>query len=258
MIYQLILNIYLIALVVIGLFSLETIFLTYKYWRGRKNNILKLDIGYLPKVTVQLPIRRLYPDYPNTLLIQRSPGQGRLYYSAGLQVSQPVDQVTPLSQGVSIERHYYPAGDACPDNKCEPVNSARAGEKITVRLTLSLPQDVYYLAVEDYIPAGSEILDTRLKTTQLGESEEPGVEVLYDPRNPYEKGWGWWLFNPEQIYDDHISWTSDFLPAGTYELTYTLVTTHAGSFQTIPARAWQLYFPEVQANTPGDVFEIKP
>jgi uncharacterized protein YfaS (alpha-2-macroglobulin family) len=200
----------------------------------------------------------MYPDYPNALLIQRSPGQGRLYYTAGLLVSQPVEQVAPLSQGLSIERAYYPVGEACPAGDCDPVDSAQEGDRISVRLTLSLPEDAYYLAVEDYIPAGSEILDTRLKTTQLGEWEEPQAEVLFDPRDPYAKGWGWWLFNEEQIYDDHIAWTADYLPAGTYELTYTLVILQPGQYQTIPARAWQLYFPDVQANSAGEVFEIRP
>jgi cellulose synthase/poly-beta-1,6-N-acetylglucosamine synthase-like glycosyltransferase len=56
MIYQFILNIYLFALIIVGLFSLEAIFLTYKYWRGRKKNCLTLNTDFFPKVTVQLPI----------------------------------------------------------------------------------------------------------------------------------------------------------------------------------------------------------
>lgn len=56
MIYQFILNIYLLALFVVGIFSLEAMYLTYKFWRGRKNNLFKKDADYLPKVTVQLPI----------------------------------------------------------------------------------------------------------------------------------------------------------------------------------------------------------
>jgi cellulose synthase/poly-beta-1,6-N-acetylglucosamine synthase-like glycosyltransferase len=56
MIYQFILNIYLFALFVVGIFSLEAMYLTYKFWRGRKNNLFKKDADYLPKVTVQLPI----------------------------------------------------------------------------------------------------------------------------------------------------------------------------------------------------------
>jgi len=56
MIYQFILNIYLFALIVVGIFSLEAMYLTYKFWQGRKKNLFKQDTNYLPKVTVQLPI----------------------------------------------------------------------------------------------------------------------------------------------------------------------------------------------------------
>ena len=70
------------------------------------------------------------------------------------------------------------------------------GEAVTVRLTLVLPTDAYYLVVEDYIPAGAEILNTRLQTSQLGEYGEPGP--LYDPSDPFGSGWGWWLFSAGQ------------------------------------------------------------
>jgi uncharacterized protein YfaS (alpha-2-macroglobulin family) len=125
-------------------------------------------------------------------------------------------------------------------------------------VTLTLPNDAYYLLVEDYIPAGAEILDPRLKTSQLGEGDAPIAEVKFDSRHPFDSGWGWWYFNDAQIYDDHISWAADYLPAGTYELTYTIATFQPGEYRVLPARAWQFYFPEVQANSAGTVFEITP
>jgi uncharacterized protein YfaS (alpha-2-macroglobulin family) len=209
-------------------------------------------------VIAQTAVQRLYPDYPNALTIRRDGGQGRLYYAVGLNVSRAVEDATPLSQGLSIHRAYLPFGEACPEGKCSPIQSARAGDKVSVRLTLTLPHDMYYLAVSDYIPAGAEILDTSLKTTQLGMEGETDVQQTYDPRNPYEKGWGWWYFNQPQIYDDHIAWTARSLPAGSYELTYTLVLLQPGEYRAIPARSYQLYFPEVQANSAGDVFQITP
>jgi hypothetical protein len=216
-------------------------------------------VNQLNAVNAQVPIQRLYPDYPNVLVIQREVGSGRLYYTASLQVSRPVDEVTPLSNGLSVERAVTPFGTACLKDACDPILSAKQGEKVTVRLTLTLPQDAYYLAVTDYIPAGAEILDTSLKTSQIGEEgAEPGGEVIYNPRRPFDKGWGWWLFSSPKIYDDHIAWTADSLPAGTYELTYTLVLLQPGLYRVLPARAWQLYFPDVQANSAGEVFEIKP
>jgi cellulose synthase/poly-beta-1,6-N-acetylglucosamine synthase-like glycosyltransferase len=56
MLDHVILIIYLVALLVVGLFSLEAIFLAYKYWRGSKNGAPDRYSDYLPTVTVQLPI----------------------------------------------------------------------------------------------------------------------------------------------------------------------------------------------------------
>lgn len=207
-------------------------------------------------VTAQAPIGRLYADYPNVLTITRGDGSGRLYYTAGLEVSRPVEDVAPLSAGLSIERGVFPFGDACPDQDCEAVTSAVAGQKVTVRLSLTLPNPVHYLAVSDYIPAGAEILNVALKTSEQGVDGEPQVQANYDPRRPFDRGWGWWLFNQPQIYDDHILWTANYLAAGSYELTYTLALLQPGQYRVLPARAWQLYFPDVQANSAGSVFEI--
>jgi hypothetical protein len=221
----------------------------------------------LNPVTANTPLNNLHPAVPNALAIQRGGGPGRLYYTAALNVSRPVESVGALERGLSIARQYYPVEDASQaggspgcgfGGECVPIQSAQVGEKIQVRLTLTLPNEAYYLLVEDFIPAGAEILDTSLKTSQQGEGEEPGVEIPYDPRNPFAEGWGWWNFHNAQVYDDHIAWSADYLPAGTYELTYTLVVLQPGEFRVLPARAWQFYFPEVQGNSAGRVFEIMP
>ncbi|MFZ0534039.1 MAG: Ig-like domain-containing protein [Anaerolineales bacterium] len=208
----------------------------------------------LNPVVTSLPISVLYPHDPNALIIQRDPGTGRLYYTAALNIYRPVEDIAPLDRGISVSRAYFTLGS---DLKTAiPINTTQVGDMLTVRLTIILPNDAYHFAVEDYIPAGSEILNTSLKTSQLGVTGEPGP--LYDPRDPFSQGWGWWLFNPAQIYDDHISWTASYLPAGTYELTYTLTILQAGEYHLLPARAWMFYFPEVQGNSAGGILEIKP
>jgi hypothetical protein len=206
-----------------------------------------------PVESVQ-PISVLYPNDPNGLLIQRGEGGGRLYYNAALQVYRPVEEVTALNRGMSVTRAYYPAGADL--KTAEPVLSAQAGEAVTVRLTLVLPNEAYYVIVEDYIPAGAEILDTSLKTVQQGEYGEPGP--LYDPNDPFGSGWGWWMFELARIYDERIAFTASYLPAGTYELTYTMVLVQAGEYHAMPVRAWMSYFPEVQGSSAGEIFEIKP
>jgi hypothetical protein len=208
----------------------------------------------LNPVVTSLPISDLYPQDPNALVIQRDPGTGRLYYTAALSVYRPVEDAAPLDRGISLTRAYFTPGVDL--KTATPIEATKVGDSLTTRLTVVVPNDVYNFVVEDYIPAGTEILNTSLKTSQIGETGEPGP--LYDPRAPYNQGWGWWLFDPARIYDDHISWTASYLPAGTYELTYTLVILQAGEYRVLPARAWMFYFPEVQGNTAGDILEIKP
>jgi uncharacterized protein YfaS (alpha-2-macroglobulin family) len=122
---------------------------------------------------------------------------------------------------------------------------------------------MYYVVVEDRIPAGAEVLNPRLKTSQqyVTPVEEP-VEgetppSPYDLANPFETGWGWWFFQDPQVYSDRIRWVVEYLPAGTYELTYRLTPFLAGEFHVIPARAWQYYFPEVEGTSAGQVLTIQ-
>ncbi len=208
----------------------------------------------LNPVMTSLPVSSLYPHDPNALVIQRDPGTGRLYYTAALNVSRPVEDVAPLDRGISVSRSYYPLGADL--KTAVPVTTSKVGDMLTVRLTIVVPNDAYHFMVEDYLPAGAEILNTQLKTSQLGVNGEPAP--LYDPRDPYSQGWGWWLFDPARIYDDHISWTAAYLPAGTYDLTYTISILQAGEYHLLPARAWMVYFPEVQGNSAGAMMEIKP
>lgn len=201
-------------------------------------------------ISTEVSLADLYQDDPNALVFERDRGNGRLYYRAHLLVNRPVEQVSPLSSGLDLTRAYYPAQADCPGKACPSLRSAHQGELVTVRLTLTVPETAYYLMVEDYLPAGAEVLDASLKTSQLG------VVPQFDPRSPLDEGWGWWWFSTPRVYDDHIAWLAEQLPAGTYELTYQLVLLQPGEYQVLPARAWQAYFPEVQGNSAGEIFVI--
>jgi alpha-2-macroglobulin len=156
----------------------------------------------------------------------------------------------------------YIASDCNKD--CPPLSTLRLGtdKPITTQLTLVLPHDSHYVMIEDFIPAGMEILNRNLRTSQQGiEGTDASVQVQseqFDQSNPFADGWGWWLFHEPQIRDDGILFSADYLPAGTYVLTYTLVPLQAGEYRVLPAHAWESFFPEVQGTSAGAVFEIKP
>ena len=222
----------------------------------------------LAPVTAEVPIEFLAPTSPNLLTVQREEGLGRLYYRAVLNVNRPVEDVEPIDAGMRIERVYCESSlpgesrdnvSGATAKTCQPISALDlgAGNPVTAQLTLVLPHDSHFVMVEDFIPAGMEILNRSLKTSQQG-IDSTDVEVQFDDSAPFAEGWGWWLFHEPQIRDDGILFSADFLPAGTYVLTYTLIPLQAGEFHVLPAHAWESFFPEVQGTSAGAVFEIKP
>jgi uncharacterized protein YfaS (alpha-2-macroglobulin family) len=214
----------------------------------------------LTAVTASVPLTDLKPAEPNELQISRTAGSGRLYYRAYLNVNRPVDTAPPVENGLSITRAYTLSGPNCQKSQCPPVTTVKMGgqsQLLTVRLTLTLPHDVSNLVVEDMIPAGTEILNAQLKTSQQNAAEVMN-NPEYDPLDPFAQGWGWWLFHDPQIFDNHIRWAVDSLAAGTYQLTYQLVVLQPGEYRVIPARAFEYYFPEVQGSSAGTILTIQP
>ncbi len=215
-------------------------------------------------VTASVPVSNLAASGSNRLQIQRGDGSGRLYYRAFLQIDRPVESAQPVNKGLVLDRSYtLMDAQGCAEEGCPAATEAqlRTGSQIVlVRLTLTALNDVSSLVVEDYIPAGAEILDSNLKTSQqaFAEAEPQEVESPFDLRNPYANGWGWWFFDNPQIYDNRVRWTVENLPAGTYQLTYRLVLTTAGEFRVLPARAYNYFFPEVQGTSAGSIFTIRP
>ena len=221
--------------------------------------------GYAEGADLSNPVRavagvgELYPDSPNALLIERGEGSGTLYYRVDLETYQLAETAQPINKGISLSREYFQSGEDCRGEECVLIDSITLSpedpsQMITVVLTLNVPYTMYNLMVEDFIPSGAEVVDPHLLTSQTI-VEEPGP--VYDPIMPFADGWGWWLFNTPQIYDDHVLWTANTVPAGTYTLTYHLLPYQRGDFQVLPAHAWQYFFPEVQGTSAGNLFTIE-
>ena len=210
--------------------------------------------------TATTRIDRLYPNAPNALMIERGEGSGTLYYRVDMQTYQPAETAQAISRGINVQREYYLAGQGCPAAEgCTAIDSIKLdpdhhAQFITVVLTVNLPHDMYNLMVEDFIPAGTEVLNRRLLTSH---SLPEATVDYFDPCDPFANGWGWWFFNQVQIYDDHVLWIADTIPAGTYILTYDLLPYQRGAYQVLPARAWQYFYPEVQGTTAGALFRIE-
>jgi hypothetical protein len=212
-------------------------------------------LGSLKPVETSVPLASLQPG--NALKIVRDAGPGRLYYQVYLTLYQPADTAQAIEQGMSLSRRYTLFGQDCTQQDCPSLKAVQLGTPspvVLVHLTLTLATDMHRVVVRDTIPAGAEVVNLTLKTTQQG--IQPGD--LIDPVDPFGAGFGWWWFSQPQVLDDGVQWFADTLPAGTYELTYKMLPLQVGEYRVVPAHAWEYYFPETQATSTGGLFKIEP
>ncbi len=205
----------------------------------------------------RLPVASLDSRRGNLVRISRGAGSGRLYYRLYLELERPAESASAVSRGISITRRYQLEGVDCRKTECPSLEKITMGEKpdvILVQLTLTVSADSHYLMVRDRIPAGTEIVNTQLKTSQ--QNFDPLIPP-YDPANPFARDYGWWYFKDSRVYDDRIEWIAEYLPAGTYQLTYRLQPLLPGEYQIMPARAWEYYFPDVEGASGGGTLVIE-
>ncbi|MBN1137508.1 MAG: Ig-like domain-containing protein [Anaerolineae bacterium] len=210
---------------------------------------------------LQVAIARLLVDEANRLVIERQAvqagqtGKGQLYYSSWLRYYLPADQVQALERGIVVARQYSPVG-----SPKKYVTSAQVGDVIQVKLTIVAPTDLYYVIVEDPLPAGCEGVDMSLKTTSVvGEAPElHNLSAEQQNRWMWDYGYGWWWFSNSEMRDEKVALFADYLPRGTYEYTYLMRASLPGEFQVIPTMAYQMYFPEVFGRSDGARFIVEP
>ncbi|MFQ3536020.1 MAG: Ig-like domain-containing protein [Aggregatilineales bacterium] len=197
--------------------------------------------------TLAIAVEALQRDQVNRLTFQRAAGEGAFYYTATLDVRQPVEAIQPTDRGIRLVRTYYDA-----DGK--PITEARVGDVITVALEITAAHDLYYIVINDPIPAGTEAIDRSLQTTaQIGQRPE-----LMPDEAPYRFMWGWWYFSHTQLRTDRVVLSASYLPRGSYRYVYQIQATSAGTYRVIPPHGNEFYFPEVFGRGAGSLFTVRP
>lgn len=183
-------------------------------------------------------------------------GTGRMYYDVVLSYFYTNKDLPAADEGISITRTMEPIAGS---NKTPTV-----GNTYKVRLTVTVPQDRQYVAVESPLPAGMEAIDLSLKTSQTdlltGEVNQPvrsgGYSYWYGWTDDYISN-ALWRFGHIEYRDDQVFLFADYLPTGVYQYEYLVRATTPGHFHYRPARAYEMYYPETFGQTEGNWFDIK-
>ncbi|MFH1444339.1 MAG: Ig-like domain-containing protein [Candidatus Peregrinibacteria bacterium] len=205
-------------------------------WKVTKENVLS-------RKEVTLALDDLLRGEETTLKIGKE-GTGRLYYDVALSYFYTADTLPPAEEGISVLRSIEPIAGS--------TKTLSVGNTYRVTLTITVPQDRHFVAVESPFPAGFEPVDVNMQTAQKTLLSDDTTH-MWD-----ENYWqsGLWRFTHRELRDDMFFAFADELPAGVYQLTYLVRATTPGTFHERPARVFEMYFPEVFGQTSGKVVTI--
>jgi hypothetical protein len=224
----------------------------------REGSVGRDNLDEAVRVVVALAERTL--DEPSRLTLQREAeggqsGEGRLYYTLRARYEQEASDVQPLDRGLAVQRDYIAVDPVTLEPTGRPPGEVAVGDVVQVRLRLEAPASVPYLVVEDMLPAGLEGLDTSLNTVTAAAQDAELTEVAEDAEETQRRRW-WRHIIHTEMRDNRVALFATRLPGGSYEYTYLARATTPGTFQTLPAIAYQMYEPEVFGRSAGTTFVV--
>jgi uncharacterized protein YfaS (alpha-2-macroglobulin family) len=116
---------------------------------------------------------------------------------------------------------------------------------VRVRVNMVAPSRRYHVALVDPLPAGFEIINPALS------GSEP---IPADPTSSVGRGWWWWgpWYQHQNLRDDRAEAFTTYLWDGVYEYSYVARATTPGEFVVPPAKAEEMYSPEVFGRSGSD------
>ena len=180
-----------------------------------------------------IPMAELLDAGDANLVVQKD-GEGRLYYRLGLRYAPDDLDLEPLDRGFVVQRSYEAVGD--PDDVWlddDGVWHVLAGAEVRVNVTMVNDSRRTNMVLVDPLPAGFETLNPALAVTGP-----------IDARGGADWWWRTW-YRHQNLRDDRAEAFSLYLRAGTHEYSYVARATTPGTFVVPPARAEEIYAPEV-------------
>ncbi|MBV8803444.1 MAG: hypothetical protein JO042_00330, partial [Sinobacteraceae bacterium] len=201
-----------------------------------------------PPVLISRPNGAADAGRKTTVHIDRQ-GTGRLYYSTRLSYSLTDQAATETNAGIEIHREYSVQRDGRWQLLASPLTVKR-GELVRVDLYVSLPAARHFVVVDDPVPGGLEPVNRDLATSSgvdadATEFQAAGGAFWFHYSDWSEYGIQLWSFYHRELLHEAARFYADYLPAGHYHLSYGAQAMAEGEFTASPARAEEMYDPDV-------------
>ena len=222
-------------------------------FKGRSidSNVLNIPMSYLTE-----------QGGTSNLLLEKQ-GAGRLYYRIGMKYAPKNLKLAPADYGFTVLRKYE-AVDNADDVKqnADGTWTIKAGARVRVRLTMVAQARRYHVALIDNLPAGLEILNPELATTEAIPADKAGGSTGVAEYGSRSYGYGswWWRqywFEHQNFRDERAEAFASLLWEGVYNYTYVARATTPGEFVVPPAQAHEMYHEETFGRTGTDFVKVE-
>lgn len=201
---------------------------------------LSADSGRESDLVLRIPAADIAHG-KNDLTLERTGGSSTIFYTVELRQTLAGEDLTSTSN-ISIKREYWrrapkKAGRDYWTLQTEATNNRfNQGDRLIVRLTIKVPQDVSYVLIEDPFPSACEV-------TERGMSEDV-VEWSY-----------WW--SAIDVRDDRVAFFARNLSKGEHVIEYNLRAQTPGASHTLPTMLQAMYEPSLRAYSPESRIEVR-
>ncbi len=172
-------------------------------------------------------------------------GEGRLYYRLGLRYAPTDLDLDPLDMGFVVARTYEAIDDPADVQQDEDGTwRFKAGARVRIRIQMVADNRRYHVALVDPLPAGLEPINPALAVSES------------IPGDPTVQPYGWWWYSTwyehQNLRDQRAEAFTSLLWDGVYEYTYVARATTPGQYVVPPAKAEEMYSPEVFGRSGSD------
>ncbi|MEK9166040.1 MAG: alpha-2-macroglobulin family protein [Patescibacteria group bacterium] len=206
-----------------------------------KNTVLKTFEDFLP--IQKLDFNKISPII--FLKSNHNKAVNNFYYDLSLKYFLPIENLASRDEGFTVSREFF---DRFDQEQKNPLTSAKVGDILQGHLIITSPKNRYFVAIEDFIPAGLEIVNLRLATEDQSLSQDKNeqsskTEIFYP--------------DAEESHDDRLFLFKERLSPGIYDYTYFVRALIPGQYHHLPAIVSEMYFPENFGRTAGGEFRIE-
>lgn len=177
--------------------------------------------------------------------------KNNFYYDIALKYYLNSENIIARDEGFVINRWYYNASDF---KLTTPITEAKVGDILVGKIEIVVPETRHFVAVENYIPAGMELVNLSLDT-----ESSSFIESLRGSKGENDLSELNSTFYPqiEELRDSKLFMFNDRLDPGVYTYIYYVRALVPGQFTQMPSQVSEMYFPENFGRTSSEKFVVR-